>query len=151
MSKRRGSRRSRTMKRRIKYHGGRKRTRLGRKRGGGRKRKSRRIKRGGMKEAVDRSKKEAAAQVQYNWGDEIDGQPVKLEDLMGLKVRVYWKQEDWKGPWASEFETEWFRGTVTKVNVNDGTVEVEYAGGVIETTKPTNDTFHLLEKPGSTK
>lgn len=53
MSKRRGSRRSRrsmTMKRRVKYHGGRKRTRLGRKRGGGRKRKSRRIKRGGMKQ-----------------------------------------------------------------------------------------------------
>ena len=54
MSKRRvsrRSRRSRTMKRRIKYRVGRKRTRLGRKRGGGRKRKSRKILYGGLNES----------------------------------------------------------------------------------------------------
>ena len=56
ISKHRGSRTSMTMKRRVKYHGGRKRTRLGRKRLGGRKQKSRRIKRGGMENDSEISK-----------------------------------------------------------------------------------------------
>ena len=56
MSKRRGSRRYRTMKKRVKYHGGRRRTRLGKMRGG-RRRKSRRIKRGGANAKKERTYK----------------------------------------------------------------------------------------------